>query len=160
MFLVSDFRRALQAGSGVIMRSMLGIVDAPAVRSSLGSRHPATRSLSPAGTINYTRPLLIRPSQKTLADNLTVYRYTSGIPRGSPYFTPVKYGSAAEARAALALPESNTAITVREYKILKRPTILEGPAANMVGEPGFGAYAVGGGRQIYVPDPRVVKLAD
>ncbi len=35
--------------------------------------------------------------------------------------------------------------------------ILRGKAASQVGEPRFGGYATGGGEQIYVPDPSVVR---
>jgi hypothetical protein len=58
-----------------------------------------------------------------------------------------------EARGLLALPPNNSATTVTPIGIPRGTTIITGGVAP---QPSFGAYATGGGFQIYVPDVTVL----
>ena len=98
-------------------------------------------------------------SQKTLSESMVVYQYTTMGSTGSPYFTTNGNLTPDEARQLLALPDSNTAVTVTQYIIPEGTTVLEGNASSMVGEDGFGDYATGGGTQIYLADPSVAQYA-
>jgi hypothetical protein len=95
------------------------------------------------------------PMAETLAHDLTVYRYWGGTSAesGSPWFTPTRFENVSATRFSLALPANNTAQHVTVFTIPRGATILRGIAASMTGEPGFGPEAVGGGTQIYLPDP-------
>jgi hypothetical protein len=91
-----------------------------------------------------------------LQEDLIAYRRWGGkaSETGSPWYSAAMYRRPGNARRYLALPEGNTAENLTVFRIPKAATILRGKAASMAGEPGFGAKAVGGGQQIYLPDPR------
>ena len=93
---------------------------------------------------------------KTYPNDRIVYRHWGGksAETGSPWYSPKKYIPSI-ARSKLSLPSGNTAENITAFKIPAGSTILEGKAASMVDEVGFGNYAIGGGKQIYLPDPNV-----
>ena len=96
------------------------------------------------------------PTPETLKKDLIVYRRWGGDARefNSPWYSAKNYERAGNAKRYLALPESNSAQNVTVFKIPKGTTILRGKVKSMVGVPGYGPDAVGGGEQIYLPDPR------
>lgn len=84
------------------------------------------------------------------------FRYSSA---GKPgwYYSPTLFSSPDEARAALALPATNSALTLQYVKV--DPTnILYGVARDMSANPDFGPSAIGGGLQVYVPDQSAVTV--
>lgn len=95
------------------------------------------------------------PTVVALEDDLTVYRHWGGkaSETGSPWYSLTHYNRAGNAQRYLALPQGNTAENVTVFKIPKGTTIFRGKASSMVNLPGFGDNAVGGGEQIYLPDP-------
>lgn len=95
------------------------------------------------------------PAAKTLEEDWIVYRHWGGkaAETGSPWYSTRRYNRAGNAQRYLALPQGNTAEKVTAFRIAKGTTILRGKAASMAGLPGFGANAIGGGEQIYLPDP-------
>ncbi len=97
------------------------------------------------------------PGVETLREDLIVYRRWGGkaVETGSPWFAQKPYVRPGAAQRYLALPSGNTAENMTAFRILAGTTILRGNAATQVGEVGFGSRAVGGGVQIYVPDPSV-----
>jgi hypothetical protein len=101
------------------------------------------------------------PIAETIQEDRIVYRRWGGkaAETGSPWYSTAPYERPGNARRYLALPEGNTAENLTAFKIPKGTTILRGKAASMAGEPGFGAKAVGGGQQIYLPDAgRPIKV--
>lgn len=63
-----------------------------------------------------------------------------------------------DARAMLALPNDNWATDTSRFVIPKGNTVFIGTVASQVDDVElFGSYAVGGGFQIYVPDPNILK---
>jgi hypothetical protein len=94
---------------------------------------------------------------ETLTKDLIVYRHWGGkaLETGSPWFSPKPYVRAGNAQRFLALPEGNAAHNVTAFRIPAGTTILRGKVAPQAGEIGFGGHAVGGGEQIYLPDPSV-----
>lgn len=94
---------------------------------------------------------------ETLANDLVVYRRWGGrAPEtGSPSFSPQPYVRPGNARRYLALPERNTAENLTAFQIPAGTTILRGKVASQAGDIGFGPNAVGGGVQIYIPNPSV-----
>ena len=94
------------------------------------------------------------PQVVTLQEDLIVYRRWGGGAQeeGSPWFSPEPYTCPEEARNRLALPHRNTAEHVSIFKIPAGTTIIRGKAAaQAVSDEYF--HAVGGGEQIYLPDP-------
>ena len=84
----------------------------------------------------------------TLPQDKVVYRYHGGESSGKSYwYTPNKTANPA---ADLALPPGNSYQQVDKVVIPKGTTIMEGTVAPNFGQPG-------GGTQIYVPDPSVIK---
>ncbi len=96
------------------------------------------------------------PIAETLQEDLIVYRRWGGkaSETGSPWYCTTRYRRPGNARRDPALPGGNTAGNLTVFRIPKGTTILRGKAASMAGEPGFGAEAVGGGQQVYLPDAR------
>jgi len=93
-------------------------------------------------------------SMETTSQDTVAYRYWSGS--GDPigrWLTTDPSMLPQEARRLLALPPNNSATTVTPIGIPRGTTIITGGVAP---QPGFGAYATGGGFQIYVPDLSVL----
>jgi RHS repeat-associated protein len=97
------------------------------------------------------------PTVETLSDDLIVHRRWGGgsSELGSPYFSTKSYVKPGNARRYLALPDKNTANEVTSFIIPAGTTFLQGKVASQVGSIGFGDYAIGGGMQIYLPDPEL-----
>jgi RHS repeat-associated protein len=93
------------------------------------------------------------PQVITLQEDLIVYRHWGGGAQeeGSPWFSPKSYIRPGNARRYLALPPGNTAERISVFKIPAGTIIIRGKVAPQVEY--FGPYAVGGGEQIYLPDP-------
>ncbi len=100
------------------------------------------------------------PEAWELTEDVTVYRYwgRGSGETGSPWYSFDSSMSPVEAQSSLALPISNTATEVSTFVIPKGTTIVIGKAASQVATPKFGPYAIGGGIQIYLPDPSVAQL--
>lgn len=101
------------------------------------------------------------PTAETLEEDLTVYRHWGGkaSETGSPWYSTTRYNRAGNAQRYLALSQGNTAENVTVFRIAKGTAILRGKAASMAGLPGFGTTTVGGGEQIYLPDPnKAIKV--
>jgi RHS repeat-associated protein len=106
------------------------------------------------------RAFKVEPQAIKLDQPLTAYRYWSGDPAReignwltlNPNLTPE------EARALLALPNNNLAINVTEFIIPNDTVILIGEAASQTAEEWAGSYAIGGGFQIYLPDPLILIM--
>jgi len=56
----------------------------------------------------------------------------------------------------LALPNNNPATNITAFGIPKDVVIIVGKASSKITKNWAGPYAVGGGIQIYVPDPSVL----
>jgi hypothetical protein len=85
------------------------------------------------------------------------YRYSSpGAEAPSRWLTSNPSLSPTEARSLLALPNNNLATSVTQYVIPEGTTIISGGATAQTLTPGFGAYATGGGFQIYIPNAEVL----
>jgi len=97
------------------------------------------------------------PELLELTEPLVVYRHWGGKAGqvGSPWFSAKPYARPGNARRYLALPEGNTAQNITRFEIPAGTRVLRGKVASQAGEAGFGSNAVGGGTQIYLPDPRV-----
>ena len=95
------------------------------------------------------------PTVETLTEDLIVYRHWGGeAPEiGSPWFSPKPYVRPGNARRYLALPNRNTAENISAFRIPAGTTIIRGKVASQIQDTRFGPYAVGGGTQIYVPNP-------
>lgn len=96
-----------------------------------------------------------------LEEDLAVYRYWGGkaSEMGSPWYSLTHYNRSGNAQRYLALPQGNTAENVTVFKIPKGTTIFRGKASSMASLPGFGDNTVGGGEQIYLPDPsKAIKV--
>ena len=114
------------------------------------------RALIPAqyrtAVINSFRgePTLVQARQ-----DIYVYRHSGGAAgaTGSPWFTPAPYARPGNAQRYLALPQGNTAQNTNIFIIPAGTFVVQGRVAPQVGNPGFGANAVGGGFQIYLPTP-------
>ncbi len=88
---------------------------------------------------------------------VTVYRYWSQSSREMGSWATVYSNlSPAEARALLALPNENLATNITEFGIPKDVVVIVGKAASQVKADWAGPYAVGGGVQIYIPNPSVL----
>ena len=99
------------------------------------------------------------PKVIELTDNLKVFRRYGGasLATGSPWFSPQPYVRGGNARRYLALPNTNLASDVAEFIIPKGNKILVGTAASKSFDDLFGSKAVGGGLQIYLPDPSIAR---
>lgn len=99
------------------------------------------------------------PLPVTLQEDLTVTRYWSDPEREVGRWVTLQPGlSPDEARAVLALPNDNLATYASPFVIPKGNTVFVDTVASQVDDvKRFGSYAVGGGFQIYVPDPNVLK---
>jgi hypothetical protein len=95
-----------------------------------------------------------------LNNTTTVYRYwgDKAFESGSPWYTLDPSLEPGFARSLLALPEGNSAVHVSQFAVPANTVIVLGKAASQVGVKGFGSYAIGGGIQLYVPDPSIVTL--
>jgi len=101
------------------------------------------------------------PGVVELADDLHMFRRYGGtsMPTGSPWFSLKPYAYPGNARRYLALPNTNLATNVAEFIIPRGATILIGKTAEKTMDTvRFGSYALGGGFQIYVPDPTIARL--
>jgi hypothetical protein len=98
------------------------------------------------------------PISITLSDDVIVYRYWSGDLRTETgrWVTLNPNLSPEEARKLLALPDSNLANNITQFTIPAGTTILLGEAAEQTSASWAGAYALGGGLQMYLPDPSVL----
>jgi RHS repeat-associated protein len=98
------------------------------------------------------------PEVITLSEDLIVYRHWGGeaAETGSPWFSPKPYVRSGNARRYLALPNTNTAENISVFKIPAGTTIIRGEVAPRVRD--YGPHAVGGGMQIYLPDPEKALL--
>ena len=84
----------------------------------------------------------------TLTEDMTVYRYYgNGSNPVSYWVTPYQY---ANPSSSLALPPTNSVENMAIYTIPKGTTVLGGTVAPAFGQPG-------GGYQIYIADPTVLK---
>lgn len=99
------------------------------------------------------------PNIETSTEDLVAYRYwgDGSAESGSPWFSAKPYVKPGNARRFLALPEKNSAQNMTQFVIRAGSTIIRGKAASQAGVPGFGDYAVGGGVQIYVPEPEIAQ---
>lgn len=94
-----------------------------------------------------------------------LYRLTDPIPAYRWFSNPARQTGAwyslerySDPRRMLALPESNLATRLTISEIQPGAHIIIGQARSMVGESGFGAYATGGGTQIYVIQQRLIRV--
>jgi len=93
--------------------------------------------------------------------DLRVFRYHApGTSPSSFWYSLRSYVYPGNARRYLALPNANTAVNVSEAVIPKGSRILIGPTSNKVGDPFFAPNAFGGGIQLYVPDPSIVRIIE
>jgi uncharacterized protein RhaS with RHS repeats len=82
-----------------------------------------------------------------------LYRYWGGASgKESHWFSPVLYASPEMARRMLGLPNANTATNVTLYYLHPGAEYMYSIATNRQDAEGFGAYAIGGGPQVYVYD--------
>jgi hypothetical protein len=95
-----------------------------------------------------------------LRQPIVAYRYWGGGSEevGSPWLTLYSHLSPEQARSLLALPNRNLANHITPFMIPENTVIAIGKAASQVTEGWAGPYAVGGGIQIYVPDPSVLII--
>ena len=100
------------------------------------------------------------PLALKLTEELTVYRYWGGnsLEAGSPWYSLDSFMTPDVARETLALPDGNSAINISKFILPKDTVIVLGEASPQLDNGLFGAYAEGGGIQIYVPDASAVKL--
>jgi len=100
-----------------------------------------------------------KPDAITLKEDLIVYRHWGGVSgeTGSPWVSPKSYAKPGNAKRYLALPEKNTAQKLTAFRIPAGTTILKGKVASKVGDPRFDGKSVGGGMQIYVPNPKILE---
>ena len=93
----------------------------------------------------------------TLKENVNVYRYWSDTKKQRGNWTTLNPTlSPEEVRAFLALPNENYAFGVTQFIIPQGTTVLAGKVAEQQSDDWFGAYAIGGGFQIYIPDNSVL----
>ena len=97
------------------------------------------------------------PTAITLKENISVYRYWSDISgeRGR-WATLDPNLSPEQARALLALPNDNYASSVTQFIIPEGTTVLVGKVAEQTSAEWSGAYALGGGIQVFIPDKSVL----
>ncbi len=97
------------------------------------------------------------PVAITLNESVSVYRYWSNIDgdRGR-WVTLDPNLSPEDARSLLALPDENYASNVTQFVIPEGTTILVGKAAEQTTADWAGAYAIGGGFQIFIPDKNIL----
>lgn len=101
------------------------------------------------------------PQVIELADDLHVFRRYGGtsVPTGSPWFSLKPYVYPSNARRYLALPNTNLATNVAEFIVPKGTKMLVGNVADQAQNiVRFGDYAVGGGLQVYLPNPAAARL--
>jgi hypothetical protein len=98
------------------------------------------------------------PQVVTLQEDLIVYRHWGGEARekGSPWFSPKPYIRPGNARRYLALPPWNTAEKISVFRIPAGTTVIIGRVASQVES--YGSYAIGGGIQVYLPQPEAAIL--
>ncbi|MBE0669347.1 MAG: Ig-like domain repeat protein [Anaerolineales bacterium] len=97
------------------------------------------------------------PIAITLDENVSVYRYWSDIDAESGRWTTLNPNhSPEEARAVLALPKENYAYGVTQFVIPNNTTVLVGKVAEQTSAEWSGAFAIGGGFQIFIPDDSVL----
>jgi hypothetical protein len=86
-----------------------------------------------------------------------VYRHWGGKATevGSPWFSLKPYTKPGNAQRYLALPAGNTAEHMTSFRIPAGTTILVGKVATQAGNPGFKISSLGGGYQVYIPNPSV-----
>ena len=99
------------------------------------------------------------PKVTELTNDLKVFRHYGGdsFSTGSPWFSIKPYVRPGNARRYLALPNINLATNVAEFIIPKGTKVLVGPVASKISDSLFGSYAVGGGLQIYLPNPTIAR---
>ena len=156
--------RFLSALLLVAICSMTGALASPGAESSKSVGFSAPMSVGNALDIIPTkyrgavsRSFRGDPKLVELTEPLVVYRHWGGRASevGSPWFSPKPYTKPGNAQRYLALPEGNTAQNLTRFEIPAGTQVLRGKVAGQAGEAGFGGNAVGGGVQIYLPDPRV-----
>lgn len=121
-----------------------------AVRSSAGNwmEHvPAKYQGSVANAFAGT------PVAGETTQDITVYRHWGGgaSETGSPWFSPKPYVRPGNAQRYLALPLSNSAQNISVFMIPSGTTVIVGKVAPQTSY--FGSQAVGGGTQVYLPNP-------
>lgn len=97
------------------------------------------------------------PMTITLKENVSVYRYWSDMSgeRGR-WATLDPNLSPEQARALLAFPNDNYASSVTQFIIPEGTTVLVGKVAEQTSAEWSGAYAIGGGIQVFIPDKNVL----
>jgi hypothetical protein len=152
-------------GSGVVIGDLLldpllvagvGIAVGKGVENAVGAVSASWLDLVPPRyRASVAQAFEGTPEVVTLSEDLIVYRHWGGkAPEtGSPWFSPKPYARPGNARRYLALPNRNTAENVSAFRIPAGTTIIRGKVASQVQDIRFGPYAVGGGIQIYVPNP-------
>ncbi|MEI2692539.1 MAG: RHS repeat-associated core domain-containing protein [Anaerolineae bacterium] len=95
------------------------------------------------------------PVASVTTTDMIVYRQWGGgaDETGSPWFSPKPYTRPGNAQRYLALPEYNSAQNVSVFRIPAGTTIVYGKVASQAGQVNFGSNAVGGGAQVYLPNP-------
>jgi RHS repeat-associated protein len=150
------YKVAVIGGRRVLVRKGLGEGLADGVPRGVIARGDAALEFVPSRyRAEVARSFRGEPVAETLAEDLVVFRRWGGraSETGSPWFSPQPYARPGNARRYLALPEANTAENLTAFKIPAGTTILRGKVGSRAGEVRFGSNAVGGGVQIYLPDP-------
>lgn len=95
-----------------------------------------------------------------LRSDMIVHRRHSkreGYEIRSPWYSRQEYKTLTKARKHLATPISNPANKVSTYLIPSGSIILVGKVAPQIGKKGYSSNATGGGEQIYVTNPQLVR---
>ena len=97
-----------------------------------------------------------------LTEDLIVYRHwgDDATEIGSPWFSPRAYSRPGNAQRYLALPSTNSATKVSQFRIKKGTKVLVGKVGSKAGEEGFCRNAYGGGIQVYLPDPDDAQIVN
>ena len=100
-----------------------------------------------------------KPIAVRLNRDIKVYRRWGGISEkmGSPWFTIKPYTHPGNAKRYLALPGDSTAKQLSEFVIPADTVVLIGKVADQTKAKHFGSHAVGGGIQIYLPNPSLAR---
>ena len=82
-------------------------------------------------------------------EDLTLFRHISQDGAEKSFWYARLIQSPQNARKFYALPSANNADWVVKVKVKKGTPFIEGKVASQIGNEGFGAYATGGGNQLY-----------